>query len=300
MPLKSSMQSPTMRIALQRYVSRLLYTRHIIQRRFQSQTSAAASPSSIFESHQQSASPVLQSTLQYTPKKDFSTRVEYDNDYFALQKHWNALLSAAEHAPARSAAPVGRAREMTDLIDAAEHRDEFDKMLLLVNHGEGGMKRNDTSGIPFLTGRGMGQALDLSRRTARFCTTETGLCPALVVVAPLATSIQTALHAFPYHSPAFRTDVPWICHGDLVEEDHKRPESYELLSAKFPGLDLSLCHDECDNGEDNTNSRLIGMVESKRYLLGQSDRFLEWIHQRDERVILGTSPRKLRVRSFCG
>jgi hypothetical protein len=196
----------------------------------------------------------LQTTPSLTDAKDFSTQVQSDYGQEVLNQ---AVLSAFH--PQRIACEL-------DIVEAAANKHNFDKILLLVNHGEAAVKKNDHLGIPLLTGRGVGQALTLSRQTCLFC--DNDLSPELVVLAPLGCSIQTTLHAFPYNAPdsvrGVSGGVSWICHGDLVPKEESAI-SQSFITKNFPGMDLS------------------------QYDSGGSENFLEWIKRRDERVIVGKS-----------
>jgi hypothetical protein len=150
-----------------------------------------------------------------------------------------------------------------DLAEAAVSKHNYDKILLLVNHGEAAVKKNSPLGIS-LTGKGFGEALTLSRQAAVFCNTQTGLSPELVVMAPLGCSIQTALYAFPYSSPISVRGVDWICHGHLLANEE--PTCVSVLEKNFPGVDFSS----------------YGATGSQ-----QAGNFLAWLQGRQERVIVG-------------
>lgn len=200
--------------------------------------------------------------------KGFSTQVQ--SDYGQVLNH--AVLSASlAHQPQRIACEM-------DIVEAAANKHNFDKILLLVNHGEAAVKKNDRLGIPVLTGRGVGQALTLSHQTCMFCNSDTGLSPELVVLAPLGCSIQMALHAFPYSAPdsvqGVSGGVSWICHGDLLPKEEEAV-SQSVITKNFPGMDL--CQYDVGN---------------------QSGNFLEWIKRRNERVIVVSSTTDW-LQSFC-
>jgi hypothetical protein len=199
-------------------------------------------------------------------KKDFSTRVA--SDYEVINQ---AVLSAT-----LARQPRVMAQEM-DLAQAVASKDKFDKILLLVNHGEAAVKKNHPLGIS-LTGKGVGQALTLSGQTAVFCNDQTGLSPELVVLAPLGCSIQTALYAFPYSSPAVSIrGVDWICHGHLVVANEE-PTSLDVLKQNFPGMNFT----DAQSASTFTGSQ-------------QVDHFMTWLQGRHERVIVG----KLHCCWFC-
>lgn len=219
-----------------------------VMSRYQSTIATAIMPQSLKESPKQAP----QSISPLTGAKGFSTHVQ--SDFQVLDHH--AVLSASL---AHQTQPM--AREM-DLIEASANKHNFEKILLLINHGEAAVKKNDSLGMPVLTGRGVGQALSLSHQAALFCNNDTGLTPELVVLAPLGCCIQTALHVFPYNAPDSVRGVSWICQDALLG-DEPAP-SLPLISKSFPGLDMSYLNME-----------------------HQSKDFLEWLQNRDERVIAG-------------
>ena len=196
----------------------------------------------------------LRESHLFSDTKDFSTQVQSD---FQVLNHAVLSASLVHHQPQQVLA-----REM-NLVEAAANKHNFDKILLLISHGEAAVKKSNNLGIPVLTGKGVGQALTLFHQTALYCNAETGLAPELVVLAPLGCSIQTTLHAFPYNSPDSVRGVSWICRGDLVPKE-EAVASTSILAKNFPGMDLSY-------------------YETQR----QSEDFLEWLKDRQERVIVG-------------
>lgn len=213
-------------------------------RRFQSTITVASLPSQY-----------PKEALPFTHSKDFSTQVQ--SDFQVLNQ---AVLSAS--ALAHQPQPV--AREL-GIMEAADSKHNYDKILLLINHGDAAVKKNDPLGIPVLTGKGVGQALSLSHTTTMWCNSDTGLSPELVVFSPLGCAIQTALHAFPYNAPDSVRGVSWVCRGDTISNDQVA-ESSSLITKSFPGMDLSLCDSQF-----------------------HTDDFLEWLRGRQERVIVGKS-----------
>jgi hypothetical protein len=201
-------------------------------------------------------------------RKDFSTRVASD---YEIINHAQAVLSATlAHQPRVLAQEI-------DLAQAVASKDKFDKILLLVNHGDAAVKKNHPLGI-CLTGKGVGQALTLSGQTAEFCNHQTGLSPELVVLAPLGCSIQTALYAFPYSSPEVSVrGVDWICHGHLVAVGEE-PTCIDVLKQNFPGMNFTDAH----RGRTLTESQ-------------QMDDFITWLQGRHERIIVG----KLQCCWYC-
>lgn len=215
-------------------------------RRFQSTLTLTSLPQSPKETYKQQSLPL-------SDTKDFSTQVQTD-----FQSLNHAVLSAQlAHQPQQLAREI-------DIMEAHEHN--FDKILLLINHGEAAVKKNDPDGLPVLTGKGVGQALSLSHKASIWCNCDTGLSPELVVFAPLGCSIQTALHAFPYNSPDSVRGVSWVCRGDLLSNQEAPKVSSSTLTKNFPGMDLSLYDSQY-----------------------QSEDFLEWLRGRKERVIVGKS-----------
>lgn len=204
-------------------------------------------------------------------RKDFSTRVASD---YEIINHAQAVLSATlAHQPRVLAQEI-------DLAQAVASKDKFDKILLLVNHGDAAVKKNHPLGIS-LTGKGVGQALTLSGQTAEFCNHQTGLSPELVVLAPLGCSIQTALYAFPYSSPAVSVrGVDWICHGHLVAKGEE-PTCVDVLKQNFPGMNFTDAH----YGSTLTESQ-------------QMDDFMTWLQGRHERIIVVSSSAGW-LQSFC-
>lgn len=276
----------------------------------------------------------LTSTLQYDEKKDFSTVVAadptqtYGPEYH--QEQLQFLLSAfqAMSAEADQTPRVmdrekvsARAVEM-DLMDAAaagRDVEAFDKVLILIRPGEStyslfeqkwaeagkdpdeAVLSDDYPRDGLMTGKGCGQALDVARRTAIFCNDDAGLKPELIVVSPLKRAVQTALLSFPSFSPECVRNVPWICHGGLMERAGLKADFVspaEELEKFFPGIDYS--HYRQTINPDSVNS-LEGrnIVDSKKELLQRTDEFLAWIKERNERVIVVAS-HSTWFQSFCG
>lgn len=173
-----------------------------------------------------------------------------------------------------------------DLVQAAERRRLYDKVILLLHHGENvGQVLAGPEPMNYnhwceddpesLTGKGIGQSLTLSRRMAAFCNTETNLLPELIVVAPLRKVLQTTYLAFPYDTPEHTIrNVQWICHPDIV--DKLSTSSRDLRS--FGDVDFSLF------SEERVEKAWKNREES---LLNSADSFLSWLGSRDERVVIG-------------
>jgi hypothetical protein len=230
----------------------------------------------------------------------------------------DALITATASRPYNAFKP--QAYEM-DLVLASRAKYSFDKILLLMQHGEDESQICETPSSsssssssmqdPHLTGTGFGQALSLSRRAAAYCNPETGLEPELVVVSPFSRVLQTTMLAFPYSHPGASLSVrnktpPWICHPALVDASgdlSNHPMEISDLQLTFPGMDYSLYTDDDDNEEDDStlestvasaiptattsNNSNITLLESKEQLLHQADQFVRWLQGRPERVVVG-------------
>ena len=148
--------------------------------------------------------------------------------------------------------------------------------------------------------QGVGQALNLSRRTATFCNEQTGLIPDLFVTSPLRRSIQAAILAFPYLGPHSVTSKPWMVHGNLMERSTSKSDvalPLDALQAECPGVDYSeyqshLQHSQSEDG-------VFTLEESKQELLSRTDNFLDWIRNRNERILV-VSSHSTWLQSFCG
>ncbi|KAL9183445.1 hypothetical protein ACHAXT_004301 [Thalassiosira profunda] len=144
---------------------------------------------------------------------------------------------------------------------------------------------------PMLTGKGCGQMLDVSRRTATFFNSDTGLQPDLFVVSPLRRAIQSALIAFPTHTALGLSGTPWVCHPHCMEMANGNKSEFvspsEELREMFPGVDFSFLE-----GSDATNlngSEKVPLFESKIDLMVRTDIFLRWVQEREEKVIVVSS-----------
>jgi len=262
------------------------------------------------------------------PVADFSSVAlkRDDGDYYfethseALSSALNSYLDLPEQEEVR--APVAKcisatARDM-DLVEAshaARDYESYDKILILMRHGEAKhnvferdyVEKTGTSNEeansdqdypvdPMLTGRGCGQMLDVSRRTATFFNKETGLQPDLVVVSPLRRAIQSALISFPTHAALTSlSNTPWICHPGCMEQANGNKSEFvsssEDLEQMFPGVDFSLFEESLVNSDVNElNGReRVPLLESKIDLMGRTNDFLAWVKERDERVIVVSS-----------
>ena len=242
------------------------------------------------------SSPSIHSTLQIKKHRDVSSSAaraasslpqqEGDDDLSA--ERWNTLVASA--AASTHAIPAAIESEELDLVQASERRHLFDKILLIVHHGETEtqefaptMQPGEEQPAPSdaLTGRGIGQALSLSRRTAAFCNDETGLSPELVLVAPSRSLLHTLFLTFPYDTPhqSIRGRTHWICYPTELRSSLAPPTRIADLQREFPGIDTSLCRDEDSIAGGASNERL----------LQEASGMLEWLKMRDERVVVGKS-----------
>lgn len=186
------------------------------------------------------------------------------------EMHWNALLLAAASVP-RTNLPVVKAHGM-DMVEAALTKQLYDKVLILVKHGqdESQIDANPRVNDPGLTARGIGQMHSLTRKVATFCNDETGLHPEVLVSAPLRRSIDTAKTTFNFYSPESIRSIPWLCHPDAKDVDET-----ERVTV--------------NNAEDVQIGGNESLVHAKQELLHRSDRFLEWLATREERVVVVSS-----------
>lgn len=226
---------------------------------------------------------VVFSTLQHAIRRDTwqpSSGSNIPNTIFEQTIMQSALLEHIE--------PCIVADEM-DLVQAAERREQYDKIVLLLHHGENlgqilaGPEQNQANydlwceeDPESLTGKGIGQALTLSRRMAAFCNEDTHLLPELIVVAPLRKVLQTTFMAFPYDTPAHTIrNVRWVCHPDIVENVSYPPGT---IQSAFGDIDTSLFSEE----------RVEKVSENREQsLLQRADSFLDWLSSREERVVVG-------------
>jgi broad specificity phosphatase PhoE len=225
------------------------------------------------------------STLQVSALRDVPPTIDLEPEFSGeiADQHWKALLTAAASSASQPSQTVVTAHEM-DSVEAASKRNLYDKILLLVKHGEDesqileglGSSKSNTTSDPSLTGRGVGQTLNVSRRVATFCNDETGLLPELVVAAPLRRAVDTAMLVFPNYTPESVRSIPWLCHPGLTDVDeHDDSETEHGVPASAVG----------ETGPQiGTDASL---VRSKQELLRRSDDFVEWLRNRDEQVVVG-------------
>lgn len=218
----------------------------------------------------------IYSTLQFKAERDFSSVASTRSDL--SPEHWETLVSAAA---ALQQTKTIEAHEM-NLVEAAERRHLYDKILFLVNHGEDESQIILEEATDSLTGRGVGQSLNLSKRTATFCNNEVGLVPDLFLVGASRKVLQTTFLSFPYSTPHHSINsTPWICHPYATSDRKPGIKYFSLgeLQREFKGIDCSL-HFEKQHVDSE------GGLTNKR-LLQQATDLLKWLDLRDERVVVG-------------
>jgi broad specificity phosphatase PhoE len=274
----------------------------------------------------------LLSTLQQ-PVEDFD---DYDSDDH-VRALAEAIGMLAEHdkkrreertsATAYEIIPFHSksAKELSSMLTSDK---PIDKVVICIRHGESEhnvferdlilqgknledemLHNEDYPRDPILTKRGFGQALNIARKVADCCNRDTKLMPELVVVSPLKRATITALLSFPQNSPLSVRNTKWICHPALMEMGKARNPAdkvspMEELSSMFPGIDYSLLREQQDADEKNysmqiNNARALSEAESKLDLLARADSFLDWIRNREERVIVVAS-HSAWLQTFCG
>ncbi|KAL3773490.1 hypothetical protein ACHAWO_012751 [Cyclotella atomus] len=307
---------------LRRLSSRLPTVAKHIQAR--SQSSVAVSRSSPRQ---------FQSTIQHFESQDFSSLAlrRDDGDYY-FEEHTDAIISALNsykgkqsevvvksHVEPRVTA-MARKMDLVEAAQAAKDYESYDKILILMRHGEAkhnefqreyvqrqGKYVTDSSTVeesnmdedhpvdPMLTGKGCGQMLALSRRTATFFNSETGLKPDLFVVSPLRRAIQSAIIAFPTHTPFTSLyNIPWVCNPYLMEKANGNKSEFvsspEVLEEIFPGVDFNMMKSLVGNDVHAFNAeKPVPLFENKIDLLRRTDDFLRFLIERDERVIVVSS-----------
>lgn len=225
----------------------------------------------------------INSTLQYVVDRDYEfhhAAKEYANkstledDDFSSRVKWKMLVEADA---VRTKALHLTACEM-DLVEAAERRNYFDKILLLIHHGEAGTDLTEDSP---LTQRGTGQALNLSRRTSLFCNHTTGLQPDLIVVAPMQRAIQTALLALPQYAPHSVRARDWVCYPAATVMNYHYPQCDFL---KYEDDHQSVVDYFSSGGSDPKNDTCSSETE----MLERTECFLNWVQGKPGRVVVGT------------
>lgn len=241
-------------------------------------------------------------------------------------EHLEALLSTLRTSASNSALEDDQrcAASAQDLClfeasPASKATSYFDKILILARHGEaehnvferewvkGGNDpdqaylSDDYPRDPMLSPKGIGEILNLSRRTAEFYNDETHLVPELFVMSPLRCATQTGLLAFPEYAPGSVREKTWLCHNSLMECANgtlrDSVSNVDELQESFPGVDYSLCRNPTvANLVSNTG--LGRSEESKADLLQRTNSFLEWVKGRDERIIF-VSSHAAWLQCFC-
>jgi hypothetical protein len=258
-----------------------------------------------------------------------------DGDYY-FEEHTDAMFSALNcymgqqkqqevviESPLLAEPRVTASAHDMDLVEAAfaaRDYESYDKVLILMRHGEA--KHNqfqrefvrkhgksvegksveesnldeDHPVDPMLTGKGCGQMLALSRRTATFFNDETGLKPDLFVVSPLRRAIQSAIIAFPtYTAYASLDNIPWICNPYTMEQANGNKSEFvsnpDQLEEIFPGVNFDMFKSLVGKDASQLNFKeVIPLFENKIDLIGRTDEFVKWIKDRKERVIVGKDP----------
>lgn len=257
-------------------------------------------------------------TIAYsTPRCDASAMaLKRDSGDYYFEEHSEALLSAFnvyEDMHESDQRVTATARDMNLIEAALAVQDEsYDKILILMRHGEakhneferkyaqkhGSFEQaNEDENYPvdpMLTGKGCGTMLNLSNRTATFFNKETGLLPDLFVVSPLRRAIQSALISFPHDAPLTSLSaVPWVCHPACMEQANGNKSEFvsspEELEQTFPGINYELFKQSLKRGDEYNSKETVPLFESKIDLMNRTDAFLQWIKERDERVIVVSS-----------
>jgi hypothetical protein len=235
-------------------------------------------------SHQNKSGEITSTLQPNEKKKDFSTAIA-SNDGHNLDARLQTMISALNVVERES--PVTAAGVEVDLVQAAEavRENVFDKVLLLMAHGEAG-QYSPTGQInsPSLTGKGVGQILNLSRRIATFCNRDTGLVPELCVVSPSPCAAESALLSFPHLSPGSVNNIPWVSHEGCADRTNENLNvmrfSVKDLETAYPGINYSLV----------TNPAVADVKsECKTDELKRMNDFLNWLNTRPEKVVVVSS-----------
>eukprot|EP00577_Skeletonema_sp_RCC1716_P032211 CAMPEP_0113414636 /NCGR_PEP_ID=MMETSP0013_2-20120614/24128_1 /TAXON_ID=2843 ORGANISM="Skeletonema costatum, Strain 1716" /NCGR_SAMPLE_ID=MMETSP0013_2 /ASSEMBLY_ACC=CAM_ASM_000158 /LENGTH=344 /DNA_ID=CAMNT_0000301517 /DNA_START=48 /DNA_END=1082 /DNA_ORIENTATION=- /assembly_acc=CAM_ASM_000158 len=262
--------------------------------------------------HMQSA------TIASTPRCDASAMaLKRDSGDYYFEEHSAALVSAfnvCDDMQESEKRVTATARDMNLIEAALAVQDEsYDKILILMRHGEAKHnlferqyaqkhgssfeQANEDENYPvdpMLTGKGCGTMLNVSNRTATFFNKETGLLPDLFVVSPLRRAIQSALISFPHDAPLTSlSGTPWVCHPACMEQANGNKSEFvsspELLEETFPGINYELFNQSLMRGDVYNSNEKVPLFESKIDLMNRTDAFLEWIKERDERVVVVSS-----------
>lgn len=227
----------------------------------------------------------IASTVQFkSAERDYSA-TSRRRSMEVIQQNWKDSWNASSENfvidDCVDMAPVVSTAHELDLIEAAERLHLYDKMIFLLNLGEYVKIQEDSySNLPAtesLTGRGVGHALSLSRRTATFCNEENGLVPELFIIEPSQKAAQTGFLSFPYDTPySSLHGTRWICHPDASVNRTDQWLSTSL-SLNNLGIDCSLL----------SNREPIDTRSSKHNLAESSTNLLNWICERDEKIVVG-------------
>ena len=251
---------------------------------------SSSSSSSYVNAHICSTLQVDGSEHDFDPSLTGSTRNPIQYDF----QTWNTLTDVLD-----SSKYHGRvvAVEM-DLVQARSARHSFDKIVLLIHHGEEeeeeSVKATTTTTThatsPFpqdakLSGRGVGQALSLSRRISAFCNSDTGLLPELFILAPLRQVMQTAMLALPHYSPFYSyQEIPWLCHSALASGRFEYSASNKQQQQPSVGSGETLSTAAAAAAEQHS----LTCLANKDEWVQRTDAVLDMIREREEQVIVGT------------
>jgi len=209
---------------------------------------------------------------------EFSTAVAFGGNKYSFDP---AITGASRRfAQVQDMQVLGKELTMKEAVAVAQSgKHVFDKIILLVSHGEASCVTEEESRTAYgdkvegdfaLTQHGIGQALKMSSKTGEYCHSLTRLVPELFVVSPLRCATEAALLSFPYYSPGSIYGTKWISHGAC--HDSNLTSSVENLERSFPSIDYSLAGDQSD--------------------------FLSWLNGREERIVAIASTPSW-IEDFC-
>jgi len=224
---------------------------------------------------------------------EFGGRINVNVNSFALNQIMNASHNFAQ---VQDMHVFGKELTIQEAAAAAKSRkskDVFDKIVILVPHGEASSVTEDEARSTYgykvegdiaLSQKGIGQALKVSGKTGEYCNTITKLVPELFLVPPLRCATEAALLAFPYYCPGSIYGTKWISHGAC--HDSGITSSVENLERSFPNIDYGLTNSNSGNGNGNA-SRSDTHLE-----------FLSWLNGREEHIVAIASTPSW-IRDFC-
>ncbi|GKY91174.1 hypothetical protein MPSEU_000090100 [Mayamaea pseudoterrestris] len=227
-----------------------------------------------------SSSSRIRSTIPYGSEHDFdpsltaTTRNPIQYDFHT----WNQLCDAVESSKYYKRMV---AVEM-DMVEASSSRQDYDKILFLIHHGEeeSVQPQDSNAFIPQdskLSDRGVGQALSLARRISAFCNSETRLLPELFILAPLRQVLQTAMLALPHYSPFYSFQhIPWLCHAAAATTT-THPNAAKRQEQLAGAAASSLVQNQLVAASGN---------DDKTEWYERTDAVLDMIRERDEQVIV--------------